>query len=208
MERGDASVILVGDHLAVRTGLRLLLGREGVEVCGVTDSVDEGYRMFNARRPDVAVIDVELAQGSGVELAARILDQRPDAGVLIYTGLSERAAIERAANCGARGFALKSSGPTELVNAIRTVAAGGVSVDAGLARLLAPRASAGAVLTRREREVFDLLANGLPGEEVAAQLFLSPETVRTHVRNGMRKLGARTRVHAIALAVRLHEISL
>jgi DNA-binding NarL/FixJ family response regulator len=202
------TVLLVEDHLTVRKGLELVLRDEGFRVAGVTDSVEEAYRMFTARRPDVAILDVRLGGESGADLAERILATDPDAGLLIYTGVSDRETIEQVATCGTRGFALKTGGPQELVRAIRAVAAGGVYVDPALAALLAPRVSAGARLTDREREVFDLLATGMTGEEVATELVVSPETVRTHVRNGMRKLDARTRTHAVAIAVRLREISL
>jgi DNA-binding NarL/FixJ family response regulator len=202
------SILLVEDHLALRKGLELYLRGEGFSIAGVAESVGEGHRLFTDRRPDVVVLDVDLAGQSGVALAERILADEPDAALLIYTGLSDGDSVERAATCGARGFALKTGGPAELLAAIRVVAAGGFYVDPGLARILAPRASAASRLTEREREIFGLLANGLTGERAADVLCLSPETVRTHVRNGMRKLDAKTRAHAIALAVQLREIRL
>jgi DNA-binding NarL/FixJ family response regulator len=204
----EVSILLVEDHLALRKGLELLLRDEGFRVVGVAATVDEGYRMAAARRPDVAVVDVGLEDGSGMDLTEHILSDRPDAGVLVYTGLADQDSVERAANCGARGFVLKTSGPRELTGAIRTVASGGVYVDPTVAATLAPRVGRTALLTAREREILDLLAEGLTGEEAAKHLFLSPETVRTHVRNGMRKLHAKTRAHAIALALREREISL
>lgn len=202
------NVLLVEDHLAVRKGLEMLLRRHGYHVIGVTDSAQEGERMFLARRPDVAIIDIDLGEISGVQLTEKILAQDPDAGVLLYTGRSDPALIDAAARCGARGFALKASAPAELVNAIAMVAAGGVYVDPGIARLLAPHVAPAVLLTDREREILDFLATGLTGEQVAERLHLSPETVRTHIRNAMRKLDAKTRVHAVALAVRLREITL
>jgi DNA-binding NarL/FixJ family response regulator len=205
---GPISVLLVEDHLAVRKGLELILRNDGIQVAGVTASPAEAYRMYVARRPDVAVLDLSLAGQSGLDAAERILETEPDAGLLIYTGISDRDTIERAATSGARGFALKTGAPDEFLKAVRVVGAGGIYVDSGLARLLAPRISAGWRLTEREREVFSLLADGLTGEQAAERLVVSPETVRTHVRNGMRKLDARTRTHAVAIAVRLREISL
>jgi DNA-binding NarL/FixJ family response regulator len=206
---GEPSILLVEDHIAVRKGLEVLLRSEGFHVIGVAESAEQGYRMFTARRPDVAVVDVGLGEGSGVDLTERILADDPQAGVLVYTGMSEPAAIERAAGCGARGFALKTVGPHELMRAIRAVAAGGVHIDPAVAALLAPgNDGKPALLTGREREILDLLAAGKTGEEAAHELFLSPETVRTHIRNAMRKLDAKTRVHAVALAVREREITL
>jgi DNA-binding NarL/FixJ family response regulator len=202
-----ATVLLVEDHLALRKGLEMLLRARGFHVVGVGESAEAGYRLFEARRPDVAVIDVGLGEGSGVALAQKILELDPEAGVLVYTGMTDRESIDLAARSGARGFALKAGGPDELITAIRAVAAGGVHVDPAVAALLAPSAVPGRVLTDREREVLALLATGMTGEQAAKELFLSPETVRTHVRNAMRKLGANTRVHAVALALRLREIS-
>jgi DNA-binding NarL/FixJ family response regulator len=204
----EVSILLVEDHLALRKGLELLLRDQGFRIVGVAATVEEGYRASAARQPDVAVIDVGLEDGSGIDLAERILSDRPEAGVLVYTGLADRASVERAANCGARGFVLKTSGAGELSGAIRTVASGGVYVDPTVAEVLAPTVARTALLTAREREIIHLLAEGLTGEEAAKRLFLSPETVRTHVRNAMRKLDANTRAHAIALAVREREISL
>jgi DNA-binding NarL/FixJ family response regulator len=204
----DTTILLVEDHLALRKGLELLLRARGFHVVGAGSSPEEGYRLFSARRPDVAVIDVGLGDGSGVQLAERILATDPEAGVLMYTGTPDPEAVDAAAHCGARGFALKSRGPDDLMRAIRAVAAGGVYVDPVVATLLAPSAAPARVLTDREREILSLLATGLTGEQVAAELFLSPETIRTHIRNAMRKLGAHTRVHAVALAVRQREISL
>lgn len=207
MSSSDVTVLLVEDHLALRKGLELLLRARGFHVVGVTESAEHGLRLFETRRPDVAVIDVGLEAGNGIALAEQILERDPEAGVLVYTGMTDRESIDLAARCGARGFALKAGGPDELVTAIRAVAAGGVHVDPAVAALLAPSIAAAHVLSAREREVLALLADGRTGEQAAQLLFLSPETVRTHVRNAMRKLGARTRVHAVALALRLGEIS-
>lgn len=202
------TVLLVEDHLAMRKGLEMLLRDRGFHVVGSTASGDAGLRMFRARRPDVAIVDVNLEDGDGGDLTEAILAEDPEAGVLVHTGLSDPEALEAAADRGARGFVLKTIAPDDLVDATRVVARGGVYVDPTVARLLARRTAPAALLTDREREVLDLLASGLTGEQAAVQLFLSPETVRTHVRNAMRKLNARTRPHAIALAVRLREISL
>jgi DNA-binding NarL/FixJ family response regulator len=207
MTPDEITVLLVEDHLALRKGLELLLRARGFHVVGVADSAEQGLRLYERRRPDVAVIDVGLGDASGVTLAQEILAQDGDAGVLVYTGLTDHDSIDLAARSGARGFALKAGGPDELITAIRAVASGGVHIDPAVAALLAPSAAPASVLTKREREVLALLATGMTGEQAAESLFLSPETVRTHVRNAMRKLDARTRVHAVALALRLREIS-
>lgn len=208
MTPADINVLLVEDHLAVRKGLELVLRGAGFSVVGQAETAAEGLRLFKAGRPHVAIVDVGLADADGSELAAEILALDPAAGVLMYTGATDAARLERAAQTGARGFAHKTGSPQELIAAVCSVAQGGDYVDPAVAATLAPRASSAGRLSRREREILDCLAQGLTGEDAARRLFLSPETVRTHVRNAMRKLDAKTRVHAVALAVRLREIDL
>jgi DNA-binding NarL/FixJ family response regulator len=208
---GDAlQVVLVDDHLALRKGIELLLRGEGLRVTGSTATVEGGRDMVLARMPDVAVVDIGLDGGSGVDLARQVLALRPNAGILLYTGgILDQTALREALGCGARGVALKAGAPAELIEAIRAVAGGGQYVDPRLAALLDARESdALCLLTCREREILDFLADGLSGEEVAARLVISPLTVQTHVRNLMHKLGARTRVHALALALRHRETEL
>lgn len=208
---GDAlQIVLVDDHLALRKGIELLLRAEGIRVTGSTATVEGGRDMVLARLPDVAVVDVALDGGSGVDLARQVLARRPDTGILLYTGgMLDQTTLREALGCGARGVALKAGAPAELIGAIRTVAGGGQYVDPRLAALLDARESeALRLLSRRERQILDFLAGGLSGEEVAVRLVLSPQTVQTHVRNLMRKLGARTRVHALALALRHRETEL
>ncbi len=202
----EPTILIVEDHIALRRGLEMLLRNAGMHVVGATDTAEAGYRLAIARRPDVSIVDVGLSEGNGIELTQRILENDPEAGIIVYTGLSDPEEIEAAAHSGARGFALKAGGPDELTAAIRVVAAGGTWIDPALARLLAPSLATGNVLTAREREILQMLAGGLTGEQVAERLVLSPETVRTHVRNAMNKLNAKTRAHAIALAVREREI--
>lgn len=203
-------LIVVEDHQAMRQGLELLLGRQGCVVVGSAGRADEAWKLIRERRPDVAVVDVNLPDESGASLARRLLAEDPELGVLLYTGAEDRKTVSEALDCGARGFAVKAGPPTELIDAIRIIARGGTYLDPRLKSLLGSRpASATAhVLSEREREVLDLLAKGMTGEDAAEQLFLSPLTVRTHVRNSMRKLQAHTRVHAITIALQQGEIQL
>ena len=202
------TVVLVEDHLALRKGIELLLGRCGHVIAGAAGDARTGYELIRAKRPDVALVDVRLPDESGAQLACKLLGDDPQLGILIYTGFGDQAEIEEALDCGARGFALKAGAPAELTAAIRAVAEGGTYIDSRLGSLILSRSTTERVpeLSVREREILDLLARGLTGEEVAEQLFLSPETVRTHVRNAMGKLEARTRAHAVVLALRQKEI--
>jgi DNA-binding NarL/FixJ family response regulator len=201
-------LVIVEDHLALRRGMELLLREDGYRVVGTAETVAGGYEAVTSAGPDVAVIDINLSDGSGVELTRRLLAEQPELGVLLYTGVGDQATLTDALDCGARGFAMKTGAPDQLSAAIRRVAEGGSYVDPSLTPILLARSTTEriGILSPREREVLDLLARGLTGEQVATRLFLSPETIRTHVRNAMDKLEANTRVHAIAIALRQGEI--
>ena len=199
-----ARAVIVEDHEALSKGLELVLERAGIDVVGSARTEDEGYDVIRRERPALAIVDIGLERGSGVELARRLARAEPDLGVLIYTGLGDAALLREALDSGARGFALKAAPAHDVVAAAHAVASGGSYVDPRLTPLILGRAATEeiGVLSPREREVIALLAEGLTGPEIAERLFISPATVRTHVENAMGKLEARTRVHAIAIALR------
>jgi DNA-binding NarL/FixJ family response regulator len=197
-------LVLIEDHQALREGLELLLDRAGIEVLGTAGTADEGRALIEQHDPDVALIDIRLGEDSGIDLTARLIDQVPERRIVLYTGSNDIELLISGLDSGARGYALKDGTQSELTTALKTVAEGGTYVDPRLhPALLSRRAtSTQKSLSKREREIMDLLAQGLTGEQVAAQLFLSPETIKTHIRNAMNKLEANTRVHAIAIALR------
>lgn len=192
----------------MRRGLELLLEARGCRVVGAEGHPDAAYYLILGAPPDVVIMDIRLPRESGARLTSRILRALPDQGVLLYTGLDDREDLAEALETGARGFALKAGSPAELVDAVKIVAAGGEYMDPRLAPLLLSRSVTDRVrlLSGREREVLALLSDGLTGEQIADRLFISTETVRTHVRNAMGKLDAHTRVHAVALALRARAI--
>ncbi len=196
--------MLIEDHQALREGLELLLGKAGIEVVGTAGTKEEGWALVERHDPDVALIDIALGEESGIDLTAELIDRNPDRRIVLYTGSSEIELLISGLDSGARGYALKEGTQAELVNALQTVAEGGTYVDPRLHPALLSRKATNTQkgLSKREREIMDLLAQGLTGEQVAAQLFLSPETIKTHIRNAMNKLEANTRVHAIAIALR------
>lgn len=205
MEADELEVIVIDDHLAMRRGIELLLREAGFRIAGVAGTLDEARAVLSRRRFDVALLDVKLGQESSVGLVEDLLREDPAAPIVLYTGFTgSDAMLHEAVRAGARGFVLKTSPTPRLTDALRAVAAGGTYVDPELAGQLAAdgemqRLSA---LSSRELEVLELLADGLNGQMIADRLFLSPETVRTHVRNATTKLGARTRVQAVAMVVR------
>jgi DNA-binding NarL/FixJ family response regulator len=207
------SIVVVEDHPTVREGLCLVLEREGFAVVGRAGTAEAGHAAIVETQPSVALVDVDLPDGSGVELTRRLLRRDARFGVLLYTGMDDPNVLEDALASGARGFTLKTSDPETMLNAVRAVAAGGTFVDPGVRDRLAAAGLAQAggrerVLTVREREVLSRLAEGLSVEEIAGELVLSTETIRTHVRNAMGKLGTRTRAHAIVVALRRGELAL
>lgn len=197
-------LVLIEDHQALREGLELLLGREGCTVVGTAGTAAEGRTLIERLDPDVALVDIRLGEDSGISLTAELVDADPERRVVLYTGSSDLDLLISGLDSGARGYALKEGTPSELTTALATVAEGGTYVDPRLhPALLSRRATqTQKSLSKREREIMDLLAQGLTGEQVAERLFLSPETIKTHIRNAMSKLEANTRVHAIAIALR------
>jgi DNA-binding NarL/FixJ family response regulator len=187
--------------------MELLLRREGYHVVGTADDAEQAEQLILRRRPDVALVDLALPGENGAALTRRLLDHDPELRIILYTGSADEDELLDGLGAGAAGFALKSGDPNELKQAIRTVAEGGDYIDPRLTPLLRTAGTGRKLLSPREREILELLAHGLSGEDAAKQLYLSSETVRTHVRNAMSKLDASTRVHAVALAMQRGEIS-
>jgi DNA-binding NarL/FixJ family response regulator len=201
------NVVVVDDHVALRRGMELLLRREGYHVVGTADDAEQAEQLILRRRPDVALVDLALPGENGAALTRRLLEHDPELRIILYTGSADEDELLDGLGAGAAGFALKSGDPNELKQAIRTVAEGGDYIDPRLTPLLRRAGTGRKLLSPREREILELLAHGLSGEDAAKQLYLSSETVRTHVRNAMSKLDASTRVHAVALAMQRGEIS-
>jgi DNA-binding NarL/FixJ family response regulator len=197
-------LVLIEDHQALREGLELLLGREGCDVVGTAGTAREGRALIASLDPDVALVDIRLGEESGIDLTRAVIDADPSCRIVLYTGSSDVELLISGLDSGARGYALKEGTPSELTSALATVAGGGTYVDPRLRPSLLSRRTTQRMpsLSKREREIMDLLAQGLTGEQVAERLVLSSETVKTHIRNAMTKLEASTRVHAIAIALR------
>src|SRR3954452_20656647 len=203
-------LMIVDDHEALREGLEVMLSHSGHEVVGVAGNVAAALDLVGVSEPEIAIVDIRLPDGSGIDLTRELLARRPDLGVVLYTGDSDAELLYSGLDSGARGYALKAGSMQELVGAIERIAAGSSYVDPRLDRiLLSPRATAQVPqLSPREREIMHLMAEGLTADAIGNQLNVSVETVRTHVRNVIRKLQARNRVHAIALALERGEIAL
>jgi DNA-binding NarL/FixJ family response regulator len=195
-------VIIVDDHLAARRGIELVLAEAGIAIAGV-GTLDEVAGLLR-RRHDAVLLEIDPVAGDAPAAARELLRARPDAPLVLICGhASPGPLLANAAALGAPGFVLASSAPEVVVDALHAVAGGGSYWDPHLDGLLTrAQRHPQRLLTAREREILGLLADGLSGPEIAARLVISVETVRTHIGNATTKLGARTRVQAVALTVR------
>jgi DNA-binding NarL/FixJ family response regulator len=205
-ERVPATVtcLVADDHPAMVEAVADVLTQHGYAVVGRARDGHEALQKIEARRPRIALVDVRMPRLGGIELARRAASASPETAVVLYTGYGERALLLEAIDAGARGFLLKEAPLADLTRAVEIVAAGGTYVDPVLAGYLASPLAADRLpnVTPRERDVLRLLSDGLSNEEIGKRLFISPETVRTHVRKAMGKLDADTRTQAVATALR------
>jgi DNA-binding NarL/FixJ family response regulator len=196
--------IVADDHPAMVEAVADVLTESGVAVVGRARDGEDALAKIDARQPDVALIDVRMPRLGGIEVARRAATSSPNTAIILYTAYGDRALLTEALDAGARGFVLKEAPLADLARAIELVAGGGTYVDPVLAGYLASSHTADKLpaLTQRERDVLRLLADGHSNEEIGKRLFISPETVRTHVRKAMGKLDADTRTQAVATALR------
>jgi NarL family two-component system response regulator LiaR len=203
------TVVIVDDHELVRSGLESVLSLyDDLELVGEARSGEAAVALCAAKHPDVVLMDLIMRGMDGVAATEQLLRRSPGARVLVLTSFSDSDLIERALRAGAIGYLLKSVSGDELAAAIRRAYAGLPTLAPEAAQVLIDAvttpASDGVVLTAREREVLSLLTEGLTNAEIAARLFVSLSTVKTHVSSIIAKLGAATRTEAATIAVREH----
>jgi DNA-binding NarL/FixJ family response regulator len=199
----EITCLIVDDHEVVREGLRLSLGRAThIRVIGEAADGETAVALAERRRPDVVIMDVRMPGMDGLEATKLLLTKVPDAAVLIFTAYSERSLLSRGLESGAKGYVLKEAPHDTLLRAIEKVAAGDGYVDPALMPAFLTGRDRDDMLTAREREILQLLADGMSNNDVAAKLFISQETVKSHVRHILAKLEADTRTHAVAIALR------
>jgi DNA-binding NarL/FixJ family response regulator len=196
--------IVADDHPAMVEAVSEILSDTGVTVVGRARDGEEALAKIDVRKPDVALVDIRMPRVGGIEVARRAAALSPNTAVILYTAYGDRALLTEALDAGARGFLLKEAPLTDLARAVELVADGGTYVDPVLAGFIATAHATDKLpsLTQRERDVLRLLADGQTNEEIGRTLFISPETVRTHVRKAMDKLDADTRTQAVATALR------
>jgi DNA-binding NarL/FixJ family response regulator len=199
----EITTLIVDDHEVVREGLRLSLSRAPhIRVVGEAADGQSAVDLAERRKPDVVIMDVRMPGMDGLEATKLLTTQVPGSKVLIFTAYSERSLLGRALDSGALGYILKEAPHETLVRAIEKVALGEGYVDPALMPSFLAAREQPDMLTTREREILQLLADGMSNADVAQRLFISQETVKSHVRHILTKLEADTRTHAVAIALR------
>jgi DNA-binding NarL/FixJ family response regulator len=205
-------VMVVDDHPMWRDAVERDLAAAGFEVVAVASDGHQALARFPAARPQVVVLDLQIPGPNGVEVTRTVLEQDPSARVLILSASGEQNDVLEAVKAGATGYLVKSAHSSELVDAVKGVAAGGTVFTPGLAglvlgefrRMADPDAAAGSStpeLTERETEVLKMVAKGMSYKQIADRLVLSHRTVQNHVQNTLRKLQMHNRVELTRWAI-------
>jgi DNA-binding NarL/FixJ family response regulator len=205
-------IVIADDHEVVRIGLAALLDRQdGFHVVGEAESGDEAVRLARILRPDVVVMDIRMPNGSGTDACRAITGELPGMPVIMLTSYADEEAVFESIAAGASGYILKRIGSGELLDAIRTVAAGRSLLDPAVTaavldrvRLVTHAEESGAFgeLTEQERRVLAHVADGESNREIADAMELAEKTVRNYVSNILAKLGLASRAQAAAFAIR------
>jgi two-component system, NarL family, response regulator DevR len=204
-------VFLLDDHEVVRQGLRALLESGGdIEVVGESGLAMEAAARIPALRPDVAVLDARLPDGSGIEVCRTVRAVDPTIKALILTSYDDDEALFAAIMAGAAGYVLKEIGGQDLIGAVRTVAAGNSLIDPSLTARVLERVRNGpatapelADLTEQELKLLSLIAEGLTNRQIGERMFLAEKTVKNYVSSILAKLGLERRTQAAVLASKL-----
>lgn len=200
-------VLVVDDHPVVLAGLAALVGADpGMQVLATAGTATDALALPDDPAPDICVLDLHLPDGDGVTLGLELRRRWPSTRLVILTMSREPVTVLRSLADGIDSYLLKDAPPNELLGAIRATAAGAVVLSSGASQSVrvaasrVPDADALAALDARDREILELLADGLTTHQVAARLFLAPKTIRNRVSDMLTKLGVETREDAIALA--------
>jgi DNA-binding NarL/FixJ family response regulator len=207
------TIFLLDDHEVVRRGVRELLEAEAdMEVVGEAGTVAQALDRLALAKPDVAVLDVQLPDGSGVDVCREARSARPELACLMLTSFSDDEAMFEAIVAGAAGYVLKQVRGSDLVDAVRRVAAGQSLLDPAATARVIERLRRGPEederlkdLTPQERKILGLLADGMTNRQIAAELFLAEKTVKNYVSNLLSKMGMSRRTEAAVYAARLEE---
>ena len=203
-------IVIADDHSLVRQGVaRYLDTCDGLGVVGEATTGTEIVRLVEEEKPDVALLDIRMPEMDGLEAARTIQDAAPETGIVILTAYDDRHFVVEAVRAGARGYVLKTREADTLVQTIRLVASGNMVIDPELVVALADELSTASKkdrsteeLTEREIEILQLVAFGHTNRDIGGKLYISPDTVKTHLEHIYQKLGAVDRTAAVAEALR------
>jgi DNA-binding NarL/FixJ family response regulator len=201
-------VLIVDDHRMFAESLaRLLSDAEGINVLGIASTGSKARALVTTLRPQVVLIDYQMPDEDGVTVTAALKKQDPEVMVVMLTGTADDRVLLAAIDAGCSGFLTKDQAAREVAEAVKAAAAGEALISPALLARLLPKLnrthrSVGADLTDREREVLGLLARGYANKVIAAELFLSVNTVRNYVQSVLAKLGAHSKLEAVSTAVR------
>ncbi|MEX0992308.1 MAG: response regulator transcription factor [Actinomycetota bacterium] len=203
-------VAIADDHSLVRQGLRRYLETaDGIEVVGEAANGRELLEVIDQTSPHIALVDIRMPEMDGLEAAREIRTNHPEVNVIMLSAYDDRQFVVEAVRAGARGYVLKARDAEHLIQTVRLVASGNMVIDPQLVVALAEELSDAKerdrkadTLTAREIEVLQLLAFGHTNKDIAEKLFISPDTVKTHLEHIFEKLGASDRTAAVAEALR------
>ena len=201
-------VFLLDDHEVVRRGLRELLEADGdIVVVGESGLAEEAIRRIPAMRPDVAILDGRLPDGSGIDVCREVRSRHPEIAALILTSYDDDEALFAAIMAGAAGYVLKQIRGNDLVDAVRRIAAGQSLLDPAVTQRVLDRLRSGptrddalAPLTDQERRILELIGEGLTNRQIAERMFLAEKTVKNYVSSLLGKLGMQRRTQAAVFA--------
>jgi len=208
-------VFLLDDHEVVRAGLRSLLeATDDLVVVGEASTIADALARIPPTQPNVAILDVRLPDGSGIEVCREIRSSWPDIACIMLTSYADDEALFASIMAGAAGYVLKQVGSSDIVDSVRRAAAGQSLISPVLTERVLERLRAGpkqdaklASLTPQERRILDLIADGQTNRQIAEALFLAEKTVKNYVSNLLAKLGMERRTQAATYAARLEERS-
>ena len=208
-------VFLLDDHVVVRSGLRALLeAGDDITVVGEAGTVADALARIPSARPDVAILDVRLPDGSGVEVCRKIRSASPEIACVMLTSYADDEALIASVMAGAAGYVLKQVGSLDLLDTIRRAGTGQSLLDPALTQRVLERLRDGprvdprlASLTPQEQRILDLIAEGRTNRQIAETMFLAEKTIKNYVSNLLAKLGMESRAQAATFAARLSERS-
>jgi DNA-binding NarL/FixJ family response regulator len=208
---GDIRVFLLDDHEIVRRGIAELIGLQSdLEVVGEAGTAEEALIRITASQPDVAILDVRLADGDGIEVCREVRSLFPNVHVLMLTSYSDDEALFNAIMAGASGYVLKEIRGTDLITAIRQVAAGHNLLDPSVTEQVFERLQNGkndkdalSDLTEQEKAILNLIGEGLTNRQIGEQMHLAEKTIKNYVTGLLSKLGMQRRTQAAAYVARL-----